>query len=174
MITARRLSWILGLVVAASLPGGADAQAPEGRGERCELATPGQLVIHGEGVRTLRISHAELAELPRVNFRGQFSDGRPAIFEGVALWTLLRRAGVPDTLRSGDLVRSVVVEAADGYRALYSIAELSPAFRTEVPLLADRQEGRPIREGFGPVQVIVPGELRQSRWVRQVECLRIM
>jgi hypothetical protein len=165
----------IGLILLLSLaaPGASAGQATGPMRERCTLAVPRHLVVYGDGLTTTAVPLGNLATLPRAAFRGTFRDGRPANFEGVALWEFLVRAGVPDTLRSSDLLRSVVVEAADGYRARLSLAELSPAFRSEVPLLADRQDGDPIRPGFGPVQVIVPGDLRQSRWVRQVECLRV-
>lgn len=140
----------------------------------CPVAEPGMVVVYGDLPAPGRVPAADLRGMPRVAFHGQFTDGRPADFEGVRLWDLLVRAGLADSLRSGDLTRYIVVEAADGYRAAFALAELHGSFRAEPPLLADRQDGAAIREGFGPLQVVVPTELRQSRWVRQVECLRLL
>jgi DMSO/TMAO reductase YedYZ molybdopterin-dependent catalytic subunit len=152
------------------------AAAPPADGyvrDRCAAAVPGSIVIYGDVEQRLEISVSELRNLERSRFDGQFHDGRPARFEGVPVSTLLTMAGVPAQLRSGDLVRLVVIEAADGYRAVFSLAEFNTGYRERVPILADRQDGEPIRENFGPVQLIVPGDLRQGRWVRQVECIRV-
>jgi hypothetical protein len=153
----------------ASAPALANGQEPG----RCAVAEPGSIVVCGD-VPRLVIPADSLKTMPRVTFTGEFHDGRPARFDGVTIWQILQAAGLPDTLRSGDLTSSVLVEAADGYRVLFALAEFDPAFRAEVPLLADLEAGEPIAERFGPLQVIVPGELRQARWVRQVECLRVV
>lgn len=67
----------------------------------------------------------------------------------------------------------LVVEASDGYRAVFAMPELDPAFSDRVILLADRRDGRPLPDQAGPLQVIVPGEKKHARWVRQVIRLRI-
>jgi len=50
---------------------------------------------------------------------------------------------------------------------------LETDFRAEPPILACRENGRPIDPKFGPLQVIVRDELRHVRWVRQVERVRL-
>ncbi len=67
----------------------------------------------------------------------------------------------------------LVVEAADGYRAVFALSELDPAFTDRVILLADRRDGQPISTRDGPLQVVVPGEKKHARWVRQVIRLKI-
>ncbi|HSH46509.1 MAG TPA: molybdopterin-dependent oxidoreductase [Longimicrobiales bacterium] len=141
--------------------------------ESCALAAPGNLVVYGDGMDPVAIPAGRLGELPRASFDGTFHDGRPARFEGVELREILTLVGVTEELHGPDMRRFVVVEATDGYAAVFALAELDPTFRQDVPMLADRQDGQPIREGFGPLQVIVPGDARQGRWVRQVECLRL-
>lgn len=140
----------------------------------CAEGVDGAVVVYGDVPEALVLPWSELKDMPRVSFTGTFHDGRPAEFSGVTLWEVLQRAGLPEELRSEDLASSVVVEARDGYRVLFALAELDPSFRAEVPLLADEEAGRPIAEKFGPLQVVVPGELRQSRWIRQVECVRVL
>ena len=118
-------------------------------------------------------SAADLMALPRDTVQARFHDGPLLTFEGVTLHELLVRSGVPADLRSGDLTRYVVVEAADGYRALFSLPELDPGCRTHVPILTDRENGRAIGPRFGPHQVIVPEASQHARSVRQVVCLRL-
>ena len=67
----------------------------------------------------------------------------------------------------------VVVEAADGYRAVFALAELDPEFTDRVILLADRRDDKPLPGQAGPFQIIVPGEKKHARWVRQVIRLKV-
>jgi hypothetical protein len=67
----------------------------------------------------------------------------------------------------------LVVEASDGYRAVFALPELDPASTDRVIILADRREGKPLGEHEGPLRVVVPGEKKPSRWVRQVIALRV-
>jgi hypothetical protein len=134
----------------------------------------GAVVIYGEGPTTT-VTAAELLGMPRKAVEGPHHEGVMTTYEGVTLRDLLVRAGAIDAERvgSGDLVRWVRVEAANGYRVIYSVAELEPDFRPVVPILADRQNGVPLAAGIGPLQVVMADEMRHSRWVRQVSCLRL-
>ena len=67
----------------------------------------------------------------------------------------------------------VVVEAADGYRAAFALAELDPAFIDRVILLADHRDGKSLAAKDGPLQIIVPGEKKHARWVKQVIRLKV-
>jgi DMSO/TMAO reductase YedYZ molybdopterin-dependent catalytic subunit len=158
-------------VTAAAQDGATAPEAPVA--SRCEVARPGHVVIYGDGDEVLAISRAELERMAPITVEASFHDGRSATFEGVRLRDLLTRAGVPIQVQGTELLRFLVVEATDGYRALFSRSEVEPDFRAEPPILAYRENGRPIDPKFGPLQVIVPDELRHVRWVRQVECIRL-
>jgi DMSO/TMAO reductase YedYZ molybdopterin-dependent catalytic subunit len=97
-------------------------------------------------------------------------------FGGASLYELLRLAGAPggDSLRGPALASYVLIEAADGYRVTYSLAELSPAFSDRVVLLADKMNGTPLDSHDGPFRVIAVGEKRPARWIRQVTRISIM
>ena len=69
--------------------------------------------------------------------------------------------------------RSSIVEASDGYRAGFALAELDPAFTDRVILLADHRDGKALAAKEGPLQIIVPGEKKHARWVRQVIRLKV-
>jgi len=70
-------------------------------------------------------------------------------------------------------VTSPEVEAADGYRVVFAVAELDPASTDRVVLLADRRDGKPLVGAQGPLRIVVPDEKRHSRWVRQVISLKL-
>ncbi|ASR42443.1 hypothetical protein BEN78_02580 [Xanthomonas citri pv. mangiferaeindicae] len=91
--------------------------------------------------------------------------------EGVSLAALLQASGAMPVapLRGGDLTRYVLVSARDGYRALISLAELDPTLGGRTLLLADRCDGRPLDAAHGPLRLVIAGDTRAARSVRQVE-----
>jgi len=60
------------------------------------------------------------------------------------------------------------------YRVVFALAELDPAFTDRVILLADRADGQPLDNKTGPFRIVVPGEKRMARWVRQVITLKVV
>jgi hypothetical protein len=67
----------------------------------------------------------------------------------------------------------LVVEASDGYRAVFALPEIDPACTDRTILLVDRRDGKPLSAKEGPLRIVVPGEKRHSRWVRQVIAFKI-
>jgi len=119
--------------------------------------------------RTVTFDAAGWAKLPRVKVNAT-DHGEAMTFEGVPLRRILSMAGVPagSTLR-GEALRLVVrVEGADGYQAVFALAEIDPGFRERNIIVADRRDGAPLPADVGPFQVVVPDENRGARWVRQV------
>jgi hypothetical protein len=112
----------------------------------------------------------DLARLPRREVRARDRDGTEATFAGVALVDLLRLAEVPlgEKLRGSNMALYLLVEAADGYRVVFALPELDPAFTEHVVLLADHRDGQPLTTTEGPLRLVVPDEKRHARWVRQV------
>jgi DMSO/TMAO reductase YedYZ molybdopterin-dependent catalytic subunit len=123
----------------------------------------------------LTLTASEFARFPRHTVRAKDHEGKEAEFTGVPLVEVLKKAGVkfgPD-LRGPALATYLVVEAADGYRAVFALPELDPAFTDRVILLADRRDGKAFSAREGPLRIIVPGEKRHARWVRQVIALKV-
>ena len=133
------------------------------------------LSVGGEVSRPLKLSATDLAKLPRQTVSAKDHDGKAATFEGVALIEVLRLAGVEfgEKLRGKNLALFLVVDAADGYKAVFALPEIDPAFTDQVIILADRRDGKPLREAEGQWRIVVPNEKRQARWVRQVVALTI-
>ena len=72
------------------------------------------------------------------------------------------------------LASCLLVEAADGYRAVITLPELDPAFTDKQILLVFLRDGKPLGEKEGPYRIVIPEEKRMARWVRQVTTLRIV
>ena len=158
---------LLGPVLVGLGPGGGRTDDPKAAAREAPATL---LEVRGEIPRPLAFSREEFARLPRRPVRARAHDGVESNYEGVPLIEILSRAGVPTggELRGKALTLYLAVEAADGYRAIFALPELDPGFTDRVILLADRRDGRPLSDREGPLQVIVPGEKKHARWVRQV------
>jgi hypothetical protein len=101
--------------------------------------------------------------------------GVTAQYGGVALRDLLTARGVPagEAVRGEVMTRIVIVSAADGYRVVFSLAELDPAFTDRVVLIADTRDGVALPAGEGPYRLIVPGEKRPARWAHQITSIDV-
>jgi DMSO/TMAO reductase YedYZ molybdopterin-dependent catalytic subunit len=144
-------------------------------GEPATSTLDAPLRMDGAVEQPLTFHHSDLATLPRQTVQVRDHEGRESVFEGVALVELLQRAGVPlgKDLRGDRMVTYVVVGAADGYRVVLALPEIDPAFSDRLILLADRRDQQPLSAKEGPLRLIVPGEKRQARWVRQVTSVTV-
>ena len=135
-----------------------------------------ELTVGGAVEKPLKLSAAEIAKLPRTTVRAKDHGGNESTFEGVALFEFLKLAGVPlgEKLKGKAVSDYLVIDATDGYRAVFAIPEVDPAFTDLVILLPDKRDGKPLSEAEGPLRIVVPHEKRQARWVRQVTSLTIL
>jgi DMSO/TMAO reductase YedYZ molybdopterin-dependent catalytic subunit len=157
-------------VVAQSDPKGS---APAKASARTD--SPALLQVIGEVSHPLALSAADLAKFKHQSVRAKRHDGVESQFEGVPLVDILAKAGVPvgSDLRGPAMALYLIVEASDGYRASFALAELDLAFTDRVILLADSRDGQPLSARDGPLQIVVPGEKKHARWVRQVIKLKV-
>ena len=117
---------------------------------------------------------ADLADLPRDSVRARIHEGPEHWYSGSSLVAVLRRAGARvDTVRGPALAQYVLAEARDGYRVLFSLAELAPSLGDMRVLLVDRMDGQLLPPEDGPWRLVVPGERHPTRWARQVVILRV-
>src|SRR5713101_9736134 len=143
------------------------------------LALPGLMaetlqVVNEEG-HSATIMAAQLAVLPHVTVNVRDHD-KDAQFEGVPLATALSMTGIQlgDSLRGPRMTELLLVEAGDGYKVVFALAEIDPAFATREIILADKRDGKPLDAKEGPLRIVAPGDKRPARWVRQVIILKIV
>src|SRR5262245_45320398 len=100
--------------------------------------------VSGQVDHPLELTGDDLAGLPRQSVTARAHDGKESRYEGVAIAEILSRASVPSgkDLRGSAVSLFVVVEASDGYRAVFALPELDPAFTDRVALLADHRHGQ--------------------------------
>lgn len=134
------------------------------------------LRVEVENGKTLALTAKDLAKFARRDVKAKAHDGKDAIYGGYNLSEILLTAGAKlgkDELRGKELPAFLLVEAADGYRAVFALAELAADFTDRVILLADTRDGKPLGETQGTWQIIVPDEKKHARWVRQVVALKV-
>jgi hypothetical protein len=136
--------------------------------------SPPVLAVQGVSGKTVALSAADLAKLPQQTVKAD-DHGVPATFEGVLLSDLLAKVDLPtgDKFHSTAASYYLLVEAIDGYRAVFAWAELDPSFTDKPVYVILRRDGKPLPDKAGPFQLVAPGEKRGARWVRQVQALRV-
>jgi DMSO/TMAO reductase YedYZ molybdopterin-dependent catalytic subunit len=124
--------------------------------------------------RELTITLTELKAMPQQTVTAS-AHKQSGTYSGVALTEILRRAGVPsgEAIRGREMAKFVVVKGSDGYAAVFALAELDAGFTDRVIVIAHQVDGKPLPNEYGPLQLIVPGEKRPSRWVRQVVAIEV-
>ena len=134
------------------------------------------LTVGGEVDHPMKLTRADLDSFARQSLRAKDHDGKEYKFEGVAVMDILQKAGVKfgEALRGKALATYLLVEAADGYQAVYALPEFDPPANDRLILLADRQDGAVFPANVGPLKIIAPGDKEHARWVRQVRSLTIV
>ena len=97
-------------------------------------------------------------------------------YEGVPLEEILRRAGAPqgDKLRGPVMASYVIAEADDGYRVVFSLAELDSGILDSEILVADTMDHAALPVKVGPFRLVAPHEKRPARWVRMLKSLTVV
>ena len=134
-----------------------------------------EIAVQNESGTPVKVTAAEIAALPHQEVSVE-DHGKPVRFNGVSLRLVLEKGGITfgDSLRGKRLSSCLLVEAADGYRVVIALPELDPEFTDRVILLADQADGHPLDSKEGPFRIVVPGEKRMARWVRQVTALKVV
>jgi DMSO/TMAO reductase YedYZ molybdopterin-dependent catalytic subunit len=132
--------------------------------------------VTGQVKTPTKLTMTELKAMPSVKVTAEDHDGTTAVYEGIPLADILRRAGAPqgESVRGEALQLCVLVKATDGYQVAFSLAELDPLFTDRKVILAYLRNGLELDAKAGPLRLVIPDEKRQGRWVRQVTELEII
>jgi hypothetical protein len=129
-------------------------------------ALPQQLIVQRAGQPPHELSRDQIAAMKPITQRAAIEHSDRS-WTGPLLWDVLVAARAVDPAKPADAVHlGVHVVGADGWTAVFGLAELSPEFAGKPIQLADQVDGTPIA-GQG-VRLIVPDEHRGGRSVRDV------
>ena len=115
--------------------------------------------------------------MPRTTITVKQPDGRGVMHEGVLVAELLKRAGAPlgKALRGDAMATYVVASATDGYRVVFSLAELDPEFSGSEIMIADLHQREPLCfADQGPIRLVVPKDLPGARSMRMLERIEVV
>jgi DMSO/TMAO reductase YedYZ molybdopterin-dependent catalytic subunit len=140
-------------------------------------ATATELRIGGDVSTPLVLTAAELKKMPRKTLSAvNPHDKKTEMYEGVLLEELLKKAGVAqgEKLRGAVLATYVIAEAEDGYRVVFSLAELDSGILESNVIVADTMDGAPLAPPQGPFRIVAPLEKRPARWVRMLKSITVV
>lgn len=135
----------------------------------------GQLTVRGADGAAHVLTRDSLARLPQEEVRGRIHDGPELVFRGPALAAVIALTGTSTDLVRGKALRLVVfAQARDDYAVAYSLGEASPGLSGRRIIVALTQDGKPLDAETGPMRMVVEGDLRQARWIRQLDRLAVV
>jgi DMSO/TMAO reductase YedYZ molybdopterin-dependent catalytic subunit len=139
--------------------------------------SPAELKVSGAVSTPLTLTVADLKAMPRKTLTVlNPHEKKTEKYEGVALEEILRKAGVPqgDALRGPSMATYVLAEATDGYRVVFSLAELDSGIADSEVMVADTLDGAALGGKLGPFRLVAPHEKRPARWVRMLKSLTVV
>jgi hypothetical protein len=118
----------------------------------------------------------ELGGLPHTAVVVKGMDGRNRKYAGVALYDLLASAGMElgGDQRPAALTTYLWVEGSDGYRVLFSGAEVHRYIGAGEVLLADSEDGKALSKSDGPYRLVVASDKVHARWMKRVRALYVI
>jgi hypothetical protein len=87
---------------------------------------------------------------------------------------LRRSVGFGEKLKGRRAATVAIRDASDGYRIVISLLEIDPATSDKVAIVADRRDGELLSEKEGPYRLIMPGEKREIRSIRNLQSIRVV
>ena len=138
---------------------------------------PSSFKISGAVSSPLDLTVADLKRMPRRTLRVENPHSKQTeVYEGVLVEDLLQKAGVPqgEQMRGQAVATYVLVEAADNYRVVFSLAEFNSSLQDSEIIVADTMNGAPIPGALGPFRLVAPHEKRPARWVEMVKSLTVV
>ena len=135
---------------------------------------PQALLVQGLDGTSVTLSIDDLSKMPQHKI-DVIDHVTPAKFEGVALSDVFAKVALPSGEKYHKSATSyyLLVQAKDGYRAVYAWAELDPSFMDKPIFVAFKRDGKPLSDKEGPFRIVAPGEKRPARWAWGVVSLKI-
>lgn len=133
------------------------------------------LSVTGEVKTPLTLTTKDLDKMAKTELNATDHDEKEHKYTGVELATILKQAGVTlgAELRGKNVAKFLLISAADGYRVVFSLAEVDPEFSQKKILLATRKDGSLLSESEGPFKIIIEGEKKKARFIRQINSIQI-
>jgi DMSO/TMAO reductase YedYZ molybdopterin-dependent catalytic subunit len=172
----RKLDAVRRIAVLAAFLGLCSGSLAQQPAQTKPTAGPSEIKIGGAVKTPYTVTLEDLKTMPRKTLHVENPHSQKTeVYEGVPLAALLQRAGVPqgEQIRGAAMATYVLVDAADDYRVVFSLAELDSGFQDSEVLLADTMDGAPLGAGLGPFRLVAPHDKRPARWVDMVRSITV-
>lgn len=125
--------------------------------------------VGGDVPRPLHLTAAELSNMPRAK-AALTQQGQTVTYEGVLLYDLLVKAGVPfgKAMTGKPMASYLLLTARDGYQVVFALPELDPKFEGAKVILADKRDGGPLPATEQPLRVVAPQDKLHARSIYSV------
>ncbi len=134
------------------------------------------LTISGTNGHRVSLTAADLAAMPHQSLQVHNAHtGNEETYQGVLLSAVLTRVGAPlgQALHGPALATYLTAQGQDGYKVVYSLAEVDPAFHSGTVIVADQVQGKPLGEKEGPFKLVNTEDHHPARWVRNLTALTL-
>ncbi len=130
----------------------------------CGADSPVLLTVGGAVKTPLTLSAEDLSKMPRNSAEFE-RDGETATYEGVLLYDILVKAGVPfgRAMTGKPMASYILATARDGYQVVFALPEIDPVFVGARVLIADKRNGGPLLGPQLPLQMIAPQDKLHAR-----------
>ncbi len=135
------------------------------------------ITISGDGIAVpVLITKSMLSEQRQAVVMAKAHDEKVHRYSGVPVANLLAKAGLllGDTAKRATIKTYVIITAVDNYKVIFALPEIDPLFANRTVILADRADKKALPAEDGPFQIIVPGEKKHARWIRQVTSIQVV
>jgi hypothetical protein len=135
------------------------------------------LKVEGAVKTPLALTAEDLNQMPRST--AQFErDGETSTYEGVLLYDILVKAGVPfgKDMPGKPMASYILATASDGYQVVFALPEIDPVFAGARVLVANKRDGGPLLAVQRPLQLIAPQDKLHARsmWsLAKIEVVRL-
>lgn len=131
--------------------------------------------ISGEVSAPFELKLANMKQFPQTQVSRKDRDGKDHNYTGVLLSAILQKAGATmgKDLKGENLAKFASIEASDGYQVIFALAELDKEFTDRQIILATTIDGQPLAPTDGPFRIIVEGEKKPARCIKQVTSIRV-
>jgi DMSO/TMAO reductase YedYZ molybdopterin-dependent catalytic subunit len=128
-----------------------------------------------DGKPPLNLDASALAAMPHEDLTASAHDEPASQWRGVKLEDVLAKVGVSldKPLHGKALASFVRVTAADQYQVVFGLSDLDPTLGHTQVLLVDTRDGKALDKD-GPFRLLVPGDKRPARWVRNVTTIEVV
>ena len=138
-------------------------------------AASGTLTVIDGGGAVHTIAPADFAQLPQQTVKATSHD-KESEFSGASLIDLLKSCGVEfgEKLKGKRAPLSPFWTPPTATAIVISLLEIDPATTDKVAIVANRRDGQPLSAKEGPYRLVLPGEKREIRWIRNLQSIHIV